>query len=191
MLCRSQSTERCSVLLKGVVMNEISNMPNDILARLFFRRLWQGYDSGGHSVGRSLQSSLLESYLALNEHEHLREFPLGLRDFAQEADARASMIHKQTIMGNLDDLSMVSSHDVSLLCLEALRVWYHIHADEKHPQGYGYVANTWEGRFVTRVCRIIPIPFFPYFNSDQDMLKVWEVAMDRVRTKHESEICYF
>ena len=167
----------------------ISDIPNDILARLFFRRLWQGYDSGGFSVGRSLQSNLVEAYMSLNQYENLEELSLGLRGFAQEADTRAPNICRQTLLGNLDNLSLISSYDLSLLCIDALRVWYQIHKDEKHSQGY--VANTWEGKFVTSLCRIMPIPIFPYFSSDEDIVRVWVEVENRIRIKNKVDIDHF
>ncbi len=172
-------------------MKSISDIPNDRLVRIFFRKLWQGYDSGGFSVGRSLQSNLVEAYMciALNNYENLENPPLDLRGFADEACRRAPIIYQQMILGNLDNLSIVSNHDISLLCIEALRVWYQIHEDEQNYQGY--VANTWEGRFVTSICTIIPIPFFPYFKSDADIIKIWKEADDRIRNELAHEQPYF
>lgn len=164
----------------------ISQIPNEVLARLFFRRLWQGYDSGGFSVGRSIQSSLVEAYIALNQYDNLPEFPLDLRELANEAKRRSDLIYKQSVIGNLENLSLISDSDISLLCIEALRVWYQIHSNEKHPQGY--TANAWEGVFVDSICKIMPIPFFPYFRSDKDIIKICKEAEERVVIRYTESI---
>jgi len=169
-------------------VKEISSIPDHLLVRLFFRRLWQGYDAGGISVGRSIQASLLEAYLGLNYYEKLPNVALDLKGFADEADSRNPIIERQTLFGNLDNLSIVSSHDLSLLCIEALRVWYQIHHNEINTQGY--VANPLEGKYVTSICNIMPIPFFTDLKSDNDFMKVWKEAGDRFVRKMTNEPSY-
>lgn len=159
----------------------ITEISNDFLARLFFRRLWQSYDSGGISARRSLQSSLVEAHNALNQYDYLPDLPFGLREFAEEADKRVTFKHRQTLLGSLEDLSIISRSDISLLCIEALRIWYQIHKDEIHSQGY--VANRGEGKFVDSICKIIPIPIFPHIKSDADIIKISLEADNRVRIK--------
>jgi hypothetical protein len=127
--------------------------------------------------------------MSLNQYENLEEIPLGLNDFAQEANTRTPNIYRQTLLGNLYNLSLISSYDLSLLCIEALRVWYQIHKDEKHPQGY--VANTWEGKFVTSLCRIMPIPNFPYINSDENMVRICLETENRIRIKNKVDMDHF
>lgn len=170
-------------------MKNISDIPNDRLVRIFFRKLWQGYDAGGFSVGRSLQSNLVEAYTALNNYDDLENPPIDLRGLSDEARRRKPITSQQMILGNLGNLSIISNHDISMLCIEALRVWYQIHKDERNSQGY--VANTWEGRFVTSICTIMPIPFFPYFKSDADIIKIWKEADDRIRNELVYKQTYF
>ncbi len=165
--------------------HKISVISDDVLARIFFKRLWQSYDSGGFSVGRSIQSNLLESYLHLNQYDNLPEFPLGLREFAEEADRRCSFIYRQTVFGDLENLSTISNHDISLLCIDALRTWYHTYKDVKTPQGY--LANTWESRFVDSVYKIMPIPNFVKFESNEDFVKIWKEADDRIRILYAND----
>jgi hypothetical protein len=160
----------------------ISEVSDEVLARLFFRRLWQGYDSGGFSVGRSLQSNLVEAYMSLSCLYSINEFELDLKDFAQEAEHREPVSCRQMILGNLDNLSVISSSDIPLLCIEALCVWYKIHDNERC--GQGYIANSWEHRFIVSVCKIMPIPLFPFFKSDEDILKIWVEADKRITIKY-------
>lgn len=160
----------------------ISKLPNETIARLFFRRLWQGYDSGGVSVGRSLRSDLVEVYTSLHPHEEDDNFPLGLREFADEAEKRSPLACKQTIFGDWNKLNLIPSLDIGPLCIEGLRVWYNIHKDEETRDGY--VANTWEGKFINTICQIMPIPFFPQITSDEEIVLLARTGEERVRASY-------
>ena len=164
---------------------EISHLPNEILARLFFRRLWQGYDSGGVSVGRSLRSDLVEAYTSLFPLEIDAIFPFGLRDFANEAKKRKPLNHRQIIFGDLSKLDLVSNTEIGLLCIEGFRVWYYNHKNERTSEGY--VANLWKGKFIEVIWRIMPIPFFPHIKNDNEIMLIARVADERVRMDYSAE----
>jgi hypothetical protein len=168
---------------------DISQLPNETLARLFFRRLWQGYDSGGVSVGRSLRSDLVEVYLALHVLEEDDNYPLGLREFADEAGKRQPLISKQILFGDLSRLDIIPSHEIGLLCIEGLRVWYNLHADERTNDGYS--ANIWECRFIEAVCRIMPIPLFPDITSDDEIILLTRTGEERVRMSHDTSRTWY
>jgi len=170
-------------VLTPPVLSVLPHLSDYILVRQFFRKLWQGYSAGGINMGRSLQARLLETYLSFNPYSDNAYEGVGLRDFANEADRRHPVLHRPQVFGTLKSLSVVSSGDISLLCIEALRVWYRLHENERCSQGW--VANTWEGRFVTSICRIMPIPVFPYFYTDADMFILANEADDRIRIDFE------
>jgi hypothetical protein len=164
---------------------DITSIPDHILVRLFMRKLWQAYDSGGHSVGRSLASFLLEGYLGLHECRDLPDIPVDLRGLSDEAQRRQPVLYRHCIFGNPCDLSVVSNYDISMLCLLALMKWYEIHRDERCPAGY--VANGWEERFLEGICTIVPLPYFPHITRDSDMFLIAQEAQDRSRMSLETE----
>lgn len=170
---------------EGVSMiNRISELSDDNLVRLFFKKLWQGYDSGGVSIGRSLRSSLVEVYLAICEDcedEMVRNLQIGLREIAEEADRRASPKYRQMVLCSGEDASILPSVLIALLCIEGLHNWYNIHQGEENSEGY--IANPFEYRFISSVHKIMPIPFFPGLNSDAEIKILSQIGKERVRIK--------
>ena len=113
--------------------NNLETLTNAELARLFFRTLWQGYDSGGISCGRSMRSALLEVYLDLVQIPNLPDMMDLYEDeeFCNEARKKSRRIkrakRKQDPLlpfPKEDRVSLLNVSEVAMLCLACLLRWY-------------------------------------------------------------------
>lgn len=143
--------------------NNLETLTNAELARLFFRELWQGYDSGGISCGRSMRSVLLEIYLDLvpiPDVPDMADF-YGYDAFCKEAGKQKRRLRRQRREQELllpfpkeDRISLLSASEVALLCLACLLRWY---KDSHHLWEQDWSLEPQEKRMAT-ICRILPLP---------------------------------
>lgn len=164
----------------------VSQLSDEMLARFFFRRLWQAYGAGGVNAGRSLKSDLVEVYMSLHDYDDIPDIPVGLRECAEEADKRVCFSrYQQRFFGDINSLELIPSQDIGLLCIDGLHKWYENHQGEMERDGY--VANLFECRFISKICKIIPIPFLPNIDSDSDIIRLVREGRERVRIKLQEE----
>jgi hypothetical protein len=117
---------------------DLESLSDYVLARLLIRKLWQMYDNGGVSMGRSLRASLLESILPLlpeltDEESGLSE-KVGVWELYREGERRRKInkkVEKQKFTQPLLFVSLPYISNATLFCLviDAILDWYK--ADEK------------------------------------------------------------
>ncbi len=115
---------------------ELKTFDTSVLIRLWFRLLWQKYDLGGISVGRSLRCDLLDCFL---DFSPLPQFQCGADEYSegleQEILIRPLVKPHSTLV--LEDIGHYSKEQVALAGLGALlALEFSVHADTAWTEGY-------------------------------------------------------
>ena len=100
--------------------NELKALSIDILIRLWFRLLWQKYDLGGISVGRSMRCDLLDCFL---DFMPTPELPGSLDEYSdgleEEILRRPTCKYRRRPMA-LEQIASCTKQEVALMGLGAL-----------------------------------------------------------------------
>ncbi len=116
--------------------NNLSDFDISVLIRLWFRLLWQKYDLGGISVGRSLRCDLLDCFL---DFCPLPELQLGADEYSEGLEPeilRRPLVEPHSSL-KPEDICRYSKEQVALAGLGALlALEFSVHADVAWRGGY-------------------------------------------------------
>lgn len=122
---------------KGESMkNNLIDFDINVLIRLWFRLLWQKYDLGGISVGRSLRCDLLDCFL---DFSVLPELQLGADEYSEglESEILGRPLVEPSSSLKPEDVCRYSKEQVALAGLGALlALEFSVHADIAWKNGY-------------------------------------------------------
>lgn len=132
-----------------------------VLIRLWFRRLWQKYDSGGHSGGRSLRCHMLDCFLDFTSFPKLT-YPLDEYSEGLEIEilSRPICLTRRMFL-KIEDIEHCTKQGFALLGLGTLlALEYSVHKDTAWKEGYEL-----ERKKIRDILRRFPV-IFPHRSCD-------------------------
>jgi hypothetical protein len=153
---------------------ELKVLPIETLIRLWFRLLWQKFDLGGISVGRSLRCDLLDCYLDFTPIPKLSGESDEYSDGLYEEILRRSIIRKKRQIITVEQINVCSKEELALLGLGSLlKLEYSVSADIAWNEGYEL-----ERKKIKEVLKRFPI-FYP--SKEQEINQTCSIILKRKR----------
>lgn len=122
---------------------DISSIGHAELARLMLRSLFRCYDAGGHSMGRSERSQLLEAALALLPPPVDGELPWAALE--AEYRKRINVLPRQLLLPfDQFPIFLMNSEELAIQLLLALEDWYARNGYDEFGEVYTFERTTVE-----------------------------------------------
>jgi hypothetical protein len=151
------------------------------LIRLWFRLLWQKFDLGGISVGRSMRCNMLDCYLDFVSFPKLAGSLDNYNEGLWEEILSRPVVRKKRRTMTLYEINICSSEDLALLGLGTLlKLEYSVSADTAWKEGYEL-----ERKKIREVLKRFPI-IYP-----SKKLDINQACFEIIKRKSDLEYEYF
>ena len=175
----------------------LRRMPDRVLARRLMNVLWNYYDSGGVSAGRSLRSDLLDAAMYLTPVDFFKQYGINrddmdLDDVLTETRSRKRPFSHQVPRVKRFALRHMGKHCMVSLLLHALLDWYLGELRKLDAGEEKFVYSKYEHEILREIYFLLYC--HDYFKQCKDYLVLYtpqeliKEVRERMRRKHDQEM---